>query len=124
MMVSLSGEDAPAAGHQRLAEAINQLPGLNATARPGLDWREIGVAHETVVFGVAGEVDWWNALERLAIAIEEVEHATIQLRWQHEVFFEVICMTDQAADDLASAIEGTRPRRPGLITGLSSQVIA
>jgi hypothetical protein len=109
MMVSLSGEDAPAAGHQRLAEAINQLPGLNATARPGLDWREIGVAHETVVFGIAGEVDWWNALERLAIAIEEVEHATIQLRWQHEVFFEVICMTDQAADDLASAIEGTCP---------------
>jgi hypothetical protein len=105
----LSSEDAPAAGHQRLAEAINQLPGLNATARPGRDWREIGVAHETVVFGIAGEVDWWDALERLAMALEGVEQATIRLRWQHEVFFEVVCVTDQAADELASAIEGTRP---------------
>jgi hypothetical protein len=109
MMLSLSGEDAPAPGHQRLAEAINQLPGLNATARPGLDWQEIGVVHETVVFGITCELDWWDALERLAIALEEVEHATIQLRWQHELFFEVVCITDQAADELASSIEGTRP---------------
>ena len=65
-MFSLSGEDAPAPGHQRLAEAINQLPGLYATARPGLDWQEIGVAHETVVFGITSELDWWDALERLA----------------------------------------------------------
>jgi hypothetical protein len=72
----LSSEDAPATGHQGLAEAINQLPGLNATARPGLDSREIGVAHETVVFGIAGEVDWWDALEGLAIALEGVEQAT------------------------------------------------
>jgi hypothetical protein len=109
MMFSLSAEDATAPGHQRLAEAINQLPGLNATARPGHDWKEIGVAHETVVFGITSELDWWDALERLAIALEEVEHATIQLRWQHEVFFEVVCITDQAADELASAIEGTQP---------------
>jgi hypothetical protein len=109
MMFSLSSEGTPAAGHQRLAEVISELPGLNAKAVPGLDRREIRREHDTVVFGIEGDVDWWDALERLAIAVEGVEHATIQLRWHHEVFFEAVCMTDAAADELARAIDATRP---------------
>lgn len=108
MMFSLSREGSPAAGHQRLAEVISQLPGLNAKAVPGLAGRATRGEHDTVVFGVEGDVDWWAALERLAIAVEGIEHATIQLRWHHEVFFEAVCITDAAADELASAIEGER----------------